>query len=91
MVGGPLKINWDASADLYWKAKRASKTKRKKRLVRKHILTAPLRECVRRVIARQPDKRQQYSIKVSAEAGIGKTHLDYLDVQALAWRVDYPE
>jgi hypothetical protein len=38
-----------------------------------------------------PGARPQYSIKVSAEAGIGKTDLDYLDIQALAWRVDYPE
>jgi hypothetical protein len=28
---------------------------------------------------------------VSGEAGIGKTRLDYRDVEALAWRVDYPE
>jgi hypothetical protein len=91
MVGGQLEINWDASADLYWKAKRASKMKRKKRSVRQRILKAPLRECVRRVVARPPAARPQYSIKVSAEAGIGKTHLDYLDAQALAWRVDYPE
>jgi hypothetical protein len=91
MVGGLLKINWDASADLYWQAKRASKMKRKKRSVRRRILTAPLRECVRRVIARPPGARPQYSIKVSAEARIGKTCLDYLDAQALAWRVDYPE
>jgi hypothetical protein len=33
----------------------------------------------------------QFSIKVSAKAGIGKTHLDFLDAQALAWRVDYLE
>jgi hypothetical protein len=91
MVGGHLKINWDASADLYWKANPASKKKRKKRSVRRRILTAPLRECVRRVIARPPAARPQYSIKASAEAGIGKTHLDFLDAQALAWRVDYPE
>jgi hypothetical protein len=86
-----LKINWDASADLYWQVKRASKMKRKKRSVRRRILTAPLRECVRQVVARPPGARPQYSIKVSAEAGIGKTHLDFLDAQALAWRVDYPE
>jgi hypothetical protein len=91
MVGEPLEINWDASAELYWKAKRASKMKRKKRSARRHILTAPLRECVRQVVARPPSVRPQYSIKVSAEAGIGKTHLDFLDAQALAWRVDYPE
>jgi hypothetical protein len=90
MVGGPLKINWDASAELYWKAKRASKTTRKKRPVRKRILTAPLQECVRQVVARPPGARPRYSIKISAEAGIGKTRLDYLDAQALAWRVDYP-
>jgi hypothetical protein len=91
MVGGPLEINWDASAELYWTVKRASKTKRKKRSVRRLILTAPLRECVRQVVEHPPDERQQYSIKVSAKAGIGKTRLDYLDAQALAWRVDYPE
>jgi len=90
MVGGPLEINWDASADLFWKAKRASKRKRKRRSVRRRILTAPLRECIRRLVARRPNARPQYSIKVSAEAGIGKTCLDYLDAQALAWRVDYP-
>jgi hypothetical protein len=90
MVGGQLEINWDASAELYWQVKRASKTKRKKRSVRRRILTAPLQECVRQVVARPPGARPQYSIKVSAEAGIGKTHLDYLDAQALAWRVDYP-
>jgi hypothetical protein len=43
------------------------------------------------LIGRRADKRPRYSIKVSAKAGIGKTHLDYLDAQALAWRVDYPE
>jgi hypothetical protein len=91
VVGGLLKINWDASADLYWKAKRASKMKRKRRSARRRILTAPLRECVRRVVARPPAARPQYSIKVSDETGIGKTLLDYLDAQALAWRVDYPE
>lgn len=90
MVGGPPKINWDASADLYRKAKRASKTKIKKRPMRRRILTAPLRECVRRVVARPSGARPQYSIKVSAEAGVGKTDLDFLDAQALAWRVDYP-
>jgi hypothetical protein len=90
MVGRSLEINWDASADLYWQAKRASKTKRKKRSVRRRILTAPLRECVRQVVGHPSDERPQYSIKVSTEAGIGKTHLDYLDAQALAWRVDYP-
>jgi len=58
--------------------------------VRRRILTAPLRECVRQLVERQPDKRPRYSIKVSAKAGIGKTHLDYLDAQALAWRIDYP-
>jgi predicted transcriptional regulator len=91
MVGRPLKINWDASADLYWQAKRASKRKGKRRSMRRRILTAPLRECVRQVVEHPPDERQQYSIKVSAKAGVGKTHLDYLDTQALAWRVDYPE
>jgi len=91
MVGRPLKINWDASADLYWKAKPASKMKGKMRSVRRRILTAPLRECVRQVVARPPDAQPQYSIKVSDETGIGKTRLDYLDAQALAWRVDYPE
>jgi hypothetical protein len=63
---------------------------KKKRSVRRRVLTAPLRECVRQVVEHPPDERQQYSIKVSAKAGIGKTHLDYLDAQALAWRVDYP-
>jgi hypothetical protein len=91
MVGGSLDINWDASADLFWKAKRASKRKGKKRSVRRRILTASLRECVRRLVTRRPNARPQYSIKVSAEAGIGKTHLNFLDAQALAWRVDYPE
>jgi hypothetical protein len=43
------------------------------------------------VVARSPDERPQYFIKVSGEAGIGKTHLDYRDVEALAWRIDYPE
>ena len=90
MVGRPLKINWDASADLYWRAKRTSKVKRKKRSLRRRILTAPLRECVRLLVGRPPDRRPQYSIRVSAKAGIGKTDLDYLDAQALAWRVDYP-
>ena len=47
-----------------------------------------LHECVRQVVARSPDERPQYSIKVSGEAGIGKTHLDYQDVEALAWRID---
>jgi hypothetical protein len=91
MVGRVLKVNWDASANLYWQTKRASKFKGKKRSLRRRILTAPLRECVRQVVARAPDARPQYSIKVSAEAGIGKTHLDFLDAQALAWRVDYTE
>jgi hypothetical protein len=90
MVGSPLKINWDASAGLYWRAKRASKAKRKKRSLRRRILTAPLSECIRQLVERAPNRRPRYSIKVSAEAGIGKTHLDYLDAQALAWRVDYP-
>ena len=90
MVGSPLKINWDASADLYWQAKRASKVKRKKRPVRRRMLTAPLSECIRQLVERPPDMRPRYSIKVSAQAGIGKTHLNYLDAQALAWRVDYP-
>jgi hypothetical protein len=89
MVGGLLEINWDASADLFWKAKRASKRKRKKRFVRKRILTASLRECVRQIVGRPLAERPQYSIKISADAGIGKIHLDYLDAQALAWRVDY--
>jgi hypothetical protein len=91
MVGGPLEINWDASADLYWQAKRASKRKGKTRSRPRHILTAPLQECIRQVVGRPPDEQPQYSIKVSVEAGIGKTRLDYLDVQALAWRIDYPE
>ena len=86
-----MKINWDASADLYWQAKRASKKKGRRRSARRRILTAPLRECVRQLVGRQPDKRPRYSIKISAKAGIGKTHLDFLDAQALAWRVDYPE
>jgi hypothetical protein len=90
MVGRQLKINWDASADLYWQAKRTPKMKGRRRSARRRILSAPLRECLRRVIAHPPDERPYYSIKVSAKAGIGKTHLDYLDVQALAWRVDYP-
>jgi hypothetical protein len=90
MVGRPRKVNWDASADLYWQTKRASKMKGKTRSLRRHILTAPLRECVRRVVGHPPDERPRYSIKVPAKAGIGKTHLDYLDAQALAWRVDYP-
>jgi len=90
MVGRTLEINWDASADLYWQAKQTSKVKRKKRAVRKRILTAPLSECIRQVVGRPPNRRPRYSIKVSAEAGIGKTRLNYLDAQALAWRVDYP-
>jgi hypothetical protein len=90
MVGRTLAINWDASADLYWQVKRASNVKRKKRALRRRILTAPLSECIRQLVGRPPDKRPRYSIKVSAEAGIGKTHLNYLDAQALAWRVDYP-
>jgi hypothetical protein len=91
MVGRILKINWDASANLYWQTKRASKFKGKKRSLRRRILTAPLRECVQQLVEHPPDARPQYSIKVSAEAGIGKIRLDYLDAQALAWRVDYPE
>jgi hypothetical protein len=91
MVGRPLKINWDASAELYWQAKRTSKMKGSKRSARRRIVTAPLGECVRRVIGHPPDERPRYSIKVSTKAGIGKTRLDYLDIQALAWRVDYPE
>jgi hypothetical protein len=91
MVGGLLEINWDASAELYWQAKRASKRKGKTRSRPRHILTAPLQECIRQVAGRSPDEQPQYSIKVSVEAGIGKTRLDYLDVQALAWRIDYPE
>jgi hypothetical protein len=90
MVGRPLKINWDASANLYWQAKRASKVKGKKRARRRRILTAPLSECIRHVVGRPPEKRSRFSIKVAANAGIGKSHLDYLDAQALAWRVDYP-
>jgi hypothetical protein len=85
-----LEINWDASADLYWQVKQASKVKRKKRVVRKRILTAPLSECIRQLVGRPPDMRPRYSIKGSAKAGIGKTCLNYLDAQALAWRVDYP-
>jgi hypothetical protein len=91
MVGRPLKVNWDASADLFWQAKPPSKRKGKTRPSPRHILTAPLRECVRQVVARSPDERPQYSIKVSGEAGIGQTRLDYRDVEALAWRIDYPE
>ena len=91
MVGAPLQVNWDASADLFWQVKRPSKRKEKTRPSPRHILTAPLRECVRIVIARSPDERPQYSIRVSDEAGIGQTHLDYRDVEALAWRVDYPD
>jgi hypothetical protein len=91
MVGRLLKINWDASANLYWQAKRASKVKRKKRSARRRILTAPLSECIRQVVGHPPEQRPRYSIKVSAKAGIGKTLLNYLDAQALAWRVDYPE
>jgi len=91
MVGAPLKVNWDASADLFWQAKRPSTRKGKACPSLRHILTAPLHECVRQVVARSPEKRPQYSIKVSGEAGIGKTHLDYRDVEALAWRIDYPE
>ena len=91
MIGRPLQVNWDASADLFLQAKRLSKRKERARQTPRHILTAPLRECVRQVVARSPDERPQYSIKVSGEAGIGKTHLDYRDVEALAWRVDYPE
>jgi hypothetical protein len=89
-VGRLLKINWDAPANLYWQAKRASKVKRKKRSVRRRILTAPLRECIRQLVGCPPDMRPRYSIKVSLEAGIKKTQLDYLDAQALAWHVDYP-
>jgi hypothetical protein len=91
MVGGSLEINWDASAELYWQVKRSSKMKRKKRSARRRILTATLQECIRRLVARRPNARPQYSIRVSDEAGIAKTRLDYLDAQALAWRVDYPE
>jgi hypothetical protein len=91
MAGRPRKINWDAPADLYLQTKRASKVKGKARSLRRRILTAPLHECVQRVVGRPPDERPQYSIRVSAEAGIGKTRLDYRDVEALAWRVDYPE
>jgi hypothetical protein len=91
MVGKPLRVNWDASAELFWQAKRPSKRKGKPRPSTRCILTAPLYECVRQVVARSPDERPQYSIKVSGEAGIGKTSLDYRDVEALAWRVDYPE
>jgi hypothetical protein len=91
MVGRPLRVNWDASAELFWQAKRLSKRKGKPRPSLRRILTAPLHECVRRVVARLPDERPQYSIKVSGGAGIGKTHLDYRDVEALAWRIDYSE
>ena len=91
MVGRTLEINWDASADLYWQAKRVSKVKRRGLPLRRRILTAPLSECIRQLVGRPPDTRPRYSIKVSAKAGIGKTHLNYLDAQALAWRVDYPE
>jgi hypothetical protein len=91
MVGTPLRVNWDASADLFWQVKRPSKRGGKTRPSPRHILTAPLRECVRQVVAHSPNERPQYSIKVSGDAGIGKTRLDYLDVEALAWRIDYPE
>lgn len=91
MVGRPLRVNWDASAELFWQAKRPSKRQGKPRPSPRHILSAPLHECVRQVVARSPDERPQYSIKVSGKAGIGQTHLDYRDVEALAWRVDYPE
>jgi hypothetical protein len=91
MVGRPLQINWDAPADLYWQAEQASKKKGRRRSVRRRIVTAPLHECLRLLVGRTPDKRPQYSIRVSAKAGIGKTHLDYLDAQALAWRIDFPD
>lgn len=64
--------------------------KGRRRSMRTRILTAPLCECVRQVVGHPPDERPHYSIKVSAKAGIGKTDLDYLDAQALAWRIDYP-
>lgn len=89
MVGEPRRINWYAPADLYLQTKRASKVKGKTRSLRKRILIAPLHECVQRVVGQPPDERPQYSIKVSGEAGIGETRLDYRDVEA--WRVDYPE
>jgi hypothetical protein len=91
MVGRPLRVNWDASADLFWQARRPSKRKGKTRPSLRHIFTAPLHECVRRVVALSPDERSLYFVKVSKETGIGQTQLDYRDVKALAWRVDYPE
>jgi hypothetical protein len=83
MVGTPSTINWQAPAELFWQAERTSK--------RRRILAGTLGECVRLIVAQPLDRRPQYFIKVSAAWGIALKRLDYLDAQALAWRIDFPD
>ncbi len=56
----------------------------------RYLETAPLAQCVNKVMGKRQADRVLYSITVPLEAGFIKDVLDYRDIEAISKRADFP-
>jgi hypothetical protein len=57
----------------------------------RYLETAPIIQCINRVMGKRQADRVIYSITVPLEAGFGKKVLDYRDIEDIAARPDLPK
>jgi hypothetical protein len=57
----------------------------------RYLETAPVAQCVNRVMGKRQADRVIYSITVPLEAGFGKQVLDYRDIEDIAACPDFPK
>lgn len=85
-----MTVNYDAGADLNKQIVEQHKPGQYVVTATEKIWSGTLEGCIKQYLAKPLSNRPVYNILIGEEAGVGKTILEFADIDAIAARADFP-